>query len=219
MAFPSAANSPQLAERLLKLGLSDEPLVLWLDPKPSTVIDGKPLPPNFTWVTGDVAVSGTPRRGEELISADELGIRLVLTLHEKPLGPGEHTWVQGPLTFGMRQPDDLLSAAQLRGTRFEHLQVPDGQSPRPEQLARAVELIRSAVREGRKVLVHCQSGVGRSGTVAACWLCVSEGLPAEVAVERLCAMKRPLWPFALNQAQTEGLLSFVEAERRNGGQL
>jgi atypical dual specificity phosphatase len=51
-----------------------------------------------------------------------------------------------------------------------HLPVPDFHAPTQDQLAIAVRTVVSAVEAGERVAIHCAAGLGRSGTVAACYL-------------------------------------------------
>ena len=60
----------------------------------------------------------------------------------------------------------------VRGRQMEwwHLPIPDGHAPGEDFEARWVEAsaaIRSHLRSGRDVLVHCKGGLGRAGTIAA----------------------------------------------------
>jgi protein-tyrosine phosphatase len=64
-----------------------------------------------------------------------------------------------------------------------NIPVGDFEAPTAGQLARFVELA-EAVPGGVGALVHCQGGLGRTGTFAAAWL-VSRGLAVREAVERV----------------------------------
>ncbi len=58
--------------------------------------------------------------------------------------------------------------------------VPDYGVPAPEQLSGFFEAVREGLEKGR-VLVHCQGGSGRTGTLGALWL-VSRGMTPEKAI-------------------------------------
>jgi len=64
------------------------------------------------------------------------------------------------------------------------LPVTDFTDPQPDQLLMAARFIDTAVAAGRRVLVHCRLGVGRSPTVVAAWLLYT-GLPAAEAIRQV----------------------------------
>ena len=74
-------------------------------------------------------------------------------------------------------PVDLESA----GLREVHLPCPDFTTPTQEQILTSIATIAQAIAEDTRVAIHCRAGLGRTGTVLACWL-VSQGTPAEDAI-------------------------------------
>jgi protein-tyrosine phosphatase len=64
------------------------------------------------------------------------------------------------------------------------LPVIDFTDPEPDQMLMAARFIDTAVAAGRRVLVHCRLGIGRSPTVVAAWL-IYTGLPAPEAIRRI----------------------------------
>lgn len=90
--------------------------------------------------------------------------------------------------------DDLLrDEADHAGIHVEcrRMPIPDVSVPSMSHMARIQEAIAEAVRQGRPVYVHCWGGVGRTGTVAGCWL-VESGLSGAEALRRL----NELWQVA-----------------------
>ncbi len=73
-------------------------------------------------------------------------------------------------------------AVARAGFEYLHLPVPDFAAPKPAEVKRFVEFVRRIRDEGKgAVVVHCGSGLGRTGTMLACFL-VSEGRSAKEAI-------------------------------------
>jgi hypothetical protein len=93
---------------------------------------------------------------------------------------------------------DLLSElASGRGMecRYHRIGFPDHGTPTPKIMSEILRTIRRELTAHRPVYFHCWGGVGRTGTVAACWL-VEQGLSTEDALERVSALRfgpRRLW--------------------------
>ena len=77
-----------------------------------------------------------------------------------------------------RFPDELVGE-----TRFVtlHLPIDDMTPPETVQIEEFVEFVDRQVERGCAVGVHCMAGLGRTGTMIACYL-VSQGMPAEEAI-------------------------------------
>ena len=83
-----------------------------------------------------------------------------------------------------------LPADEIERSGLEHLHLPvhDFSAPSLETVGRFVDFVRRVSAERGSVLVHCGSGYGRSGTMAACYL-VTEGRSPEEAVEEMRALR------------------------------
>ena len=93
------------------------------------------------------------------------------------------------------------------GFRLLHLPVDDLHAPSQEQLTAATDWARAEMAAGRRVYVHCRSGIGRSPCVA-CAILMAIGYPLADAY-RAVRHERP-WA-TLTEAQREALAEF---ERR-----
>jgi atypical dual specificity phosphatase len=70
------------------------------------------------------------------------------------------------------------------GFSFLCLPVPDGGAPTPEQAALFVRFVEDQRKAQRPVAVHCEAGLGRTGTMLATYL-IAQGANAEEAIQRI----------------------------------
>ncbi|WP_010477527.1 protein-tyrosine phosphatase family protein [Thermococcus zilligii] len=76
-----------------------------------------------------------------------------------------------------------------RGVEVLHSPIPDFTAPNLEQLLEILRWVDAKTREGKRVLIHCMGGLGRSGTVATAWLMYSKGLPLREALRRVRSVR------------------------------
>src|SRR5262245_43820233 len=75
-----------------------------------------------------------------------------------------------------------------RAVQHQRLAIRDVGIPSVELMSEIQQFIANALEEGHVVYVHCWGGIGRTGTVAGCYL-VEQGLSGEDAlaeIARLC---------------------------------
>jgi atypical dual specificity phosphatase len=80
-------------------------------------------------------------------------------------------------------PSDAL-VYESAGFAFLCLPVPDGGAPTIEQATEFVCFITEQRAKGRPVAVHCEAGLGRTGTMLAAYL-ISQGETAEKSIRRI----------------------------------
>jgi predicted protein tyrosine phosphatase len=126
----------------------------------------------FDWITPDLAVGGCfePHSAEALA---RFGVTAVIDLRAEACDDGE--------------------ALQALGIRFLHLPTPDHGAIAEAMLDEGLAFAEGARTEGRRLLVHCQHGIGRSPLMALC-IMVSRGWSPASALVRAKAMRARLSP-------------------------
>lgn len=106
--------------------------------------------------------------------------------------------------------DDSLEQRQATlhslGIRFTHSPIEDLAAPTLIQAQQLVELIQRELLAKRKLLLHCQAGLGRAGTIAACLL-ITQGLSPHGAI----SMIRWYRPGAIQSQAQETLIEAFHA--------
>ncbi len=117
--------------------------------------------PNFSWVSEhELAGMSFPWNEDALSILARLGIRALLSLSEQPVG------------------SDLLTKF---GLQAEHVPLADFSAPTIAQIECIIDVIQAFLGRGLPVAVHCGAGLGRTGTILACYL-VTKGTSAEAAI-------------------------------------
>jgi atypical dual specificity phosphatase len=135
--------------------------------------------------------------------------------------PGVAEELEGELSLLKRQGIDAivsltqepLSAPVLHRQKFAylHLPLPDFTAPTPAQIAKFVAFVRQQNDEHHAVAVHCGAGMGRTGTLLACYL-VSLGESADEAVSSV----RSIRPGSIETPEQEDCIRHYEASLRSG---
>lgn len=81
---------------------------------------------------------------------------------------------------------DRLDTFEIEDAGFEHKKicVQDFTSPTLEQIDDFLQFVDAKLAEGKKILVHCFAGRGRTGTMLAAYL-VHQGMSAESAIREI----------------------------------
>jgi predicted protein tyrosine phosphatase len=145
--------------------------------------------PNFHWLTDTIAVGGCFPMDRTAHLADLHGVGAIVDLREEDCD------------------DEALLVRH--GIAFLHLPTPDLHPATIEKLDQGVAFVRGHIEQGRRVLIHCQHGIGRSALLALCVL-VDQG-HEPLAALKLAKDKREL--VSPSQSQYEGWAQWL---RRNG---
>ena len=127
---------------------------------------------NFSWVVdGKLAGHQAPSSEQDLTWLKQQGILALVRMAEE-----NRSRVNSP-------------QVELIGLLDCHEPVRDFTAPKQWQIKRMIAFITKAISEGRPVGVSCGAGLGRTGTILACYL-VANGLSTEAAIKEVRS-KRP----------------------------
>ena len=121
--------------------------------------------PGSRWVEPERLLVG-PYPGDRIETVLAAGIDVVVDLTEEGELP----------PYGLRP-----------GVRHLRRPIADFGCPTHAELRETLDLLERELAGGRRVYLHCRGGVGRTGTVVACYL-VRRGATADEALERLRAV-------------------------------
>jgi len=147
-------------------------------------------------INGKLGGSSIPTR-YDLERWKSIGISAIVSLVE----PHEFSWGADVKT--------------MKEMGFDVLWVPiqDMTAPTIRQLEKIVRWIDEKLKQGKKVIVHCYGGYGRSGTALAAYLIYSRGLSADEAIR----MVRRVRGGAIMTRDQELILFIFEKKIRERG--
>jgi protein-tyrosine phosphatase len=101
--------------------------------------------------------------------------------------------------------------AEKVGMSTVHRRFPirDAWVPTCECMRDILDAMTAAMDEGHVVYIHCYGGIGRTGTVAGCWL-VEQGLTAGEALERIRHLRKGTTDGGIRSPENDTQKRFIE---------
>ena len=144
-------------------------------------------PRNFSWVNNWLAASAIPDDIRQILWLKERGFEFIISLEELD--------------------KEIESFIEEVGIKRFYFPVEDFSAPSVDDLMRITDLLLKL--EGRKVLIHCYAGCGRTGTVLAAYM-IRKGMSAEEAISYVRSMR----PCSIETEEQELSLIYLEMVSR-----
>lgn len=146
-------------------------------------------PTNFSWfIEETLAGSGMPTTHDELEWVLKQGVKSIVTMTENAL---PESWVED--------------------VNYLHVPTTDLSSPDMDKIDTAVDFIHKRINNKEPVMVHCAAGMGRTGTVLACYLVKYQKYSAKDAIEKV----RTERPGSIQSEVQELAIQFYEKHTSN----
>mgnify|MGYP001165148104 FL=1 len=124
-------------------------------------VTGKP--DNFSWlIENKLAGSAIPTSSDEVQWVIDQGVKSIVTIREEPLSDN---WI--------------------KNVNYLHIRSNDMGVPEFNDLIHAIDFIHRRITNNEPVLVHCLAGLGRTGTLLACYLIKHQKMSADEATQKI----------------------------------
>lgn len=141
-------------------------------------------PTNFSWlIENKLAGSGIPTSLDELDWILKQGVTSIVTMTENAL------------------PEEWVS-----DIGYLHVPTPDLTAPDMDKIDIAVDFIHKKISNDEAVMVHCAAGMGRAGTILACYFVKYQKYSAKDAIKKI----RKERPGSIQSETQELAISFYE---------
>jgi len=146
-------------------------------------------PTNFSWLIDEkLAGCGMPTTQNEIKWILNKGVKSIITMTENAL---PESWVEN--------------------VSYLHVPTVDLTAPDVEKIITAVDYIYEKLNNNEPVMVHCAAGIGRTGTILACYLIKYQNYSAKKAIEQV----RKKRPGSIQSESQEIAIEFFEKHIRS----
>jgi len=146
-------------------------------------------PTNFSWLIEDkLAGSGIPTSSDEFDWILKQGVTSIVTMTENAL------------------PEEWVS-----DIGYLHVPTPDFTAPDMDKIDTTVDFIHEKISNDQSVMVHCAAGMGRAGTILACYFVKYQKHTAKDAIIKI----RKERPGSIQSEVQELAITFYEKHVRN----